>query len=378
MTPQQKDFLEALTRLCKKNIEPFTEQDEAQNFFRSEVYQCLGENGFAGITTPETFSGMGLTSEDLSLVLAEVAKYSVSYAVTLSVSSMVQFILLHYGNETQKKKYLPALATGQEIGAFSLTESQAGSDASALRLTATKTKEGYLLNGNKLFTTSGGIAKTYIVMAQTIEGQNLGVSAFLVRDETAGFSYGKLEKKMGWKSSPTRELIFENAFIPKENLLGSEGQGMAIALSALSKGRVAIASIACGLARQALESALKYCLQREQFGQTIFNFQGLQFMAADMACELESAWALTIKASLINEHKSSEATLFSSLAKLKATDMAMKVTTDAVQMLGGVGYTAEYPLERYMRDAKGLQIVEGTNQIQRLIIARKLREISLS
>jgi acyl-CoA dehydrogenase len=286
---------------------------------------------------------------------------------------MVQGILSQFGNEQQKKQYLPALATGQEIGAFGLTESSAGSDASSLRTTAKKVDGGYSLNGSKMFITSGSIAKTFIIMARTGGEGAKGVSAFIVRSDFKGFSVGKKEKKMGWKVSPTTELIFENCFVPKENLLATEGMGFKIAMAALDRGRITIGSIAVGLSERALEESLKYSLERKQFKQEIFNFQGLQFMMADMATEIEASRLLVNEsAKLFDEGKNNQK--LACMAKLKATDTAMKVTTDGVQIFGGVGYTSEYPMERFMRDAKVLQIVEGSNQIQRLVIARNLQK----
>jgi alkylation response protein AidB-like acyl-CoA dehydrogenase len=286
---------------------------------------------------------------------------------------MVSAIINEFGSSSQKQKYLPALTSGTEIGAFCLSESGAGSDAAALQTTAKKTEDGYILNGSKIWITSGGIAKTYVVMARTGEEGPKGVSAFIVRDGTPGFSFGKKEKKMGWKISPTRELIFHNCFIPKENLLHAEGDGFKIAMAALDKGRFTIGAIAVGCAERALDESVSYALTRQQFKQALFDFQGLQFMMADMASEIECSRLLVREAARNYDLGTPNAKL-ACMAKLKATDTAMKVTTDAVQILGGVGYTREYPVERFMRDAKVLQIVEGTNQIQRVVIARNLKK----
>jgi alkylation response protein AidB-like acyl-CoA dehydrogenase len=254
-----------------------------------------------------------------------------------------------------------------------LSESHSGSDAASLKTTAKKVDGGYVLNGTKMWITSGGIAKTYIVMARTGAEGAKGVSAFIVRDGAQGFSYGKAEKKMGWKTSPTKELIFENCFVAAEDRLLEEGQGFNVAMGGLDRGRVAIAAIGVGCAQRALDEAVSYSLTRQQFKQAIFDFQGLQFMMADMALEVESSRLMVLAAAKSIDEKVNNSKLCS-MAKLKATDCAMKVTTDAVQVLGGVGYTAEYPVERFMRDAKVLQIVEGTNQIQRVVIARHLKK----
>jgi alkylation response protein AidB-like acyl-CoA dehydrogenase len=306
-------------------------------------------------------------------VLEEMAKYSVAYAVTVSVSNMVQTILENYGNNAQKEKYLPALTAGTEIGAFALSESHSGSDAASLKTTAKAVAGGYFLNGTKMWITSAGIAKTYIVMARTGGEGAKGVSAFIVRDGDKGFSYGKAEKKMGWKTSPTRELVFENCFVPEENRLLAEGEGFKVAMGGLDRGRVAIGAIGVGCAQRALDEAIKYSLGRVQFSQPIFDFQGLQFMMADMALEVEASRLLVQRAAELIDSNHSSSKL-ASMAKLKATDTAMYVTTEAVQIHGGVGYTSEYPVERFMRDAKVLQIVEGTNQIQRVVIARHLKK----
>lgn len=373
MNDLQKELQSSVRKFCLDKIEPHMEHDDANANFRMDIFNGLGELGLAGITLPEEYGGANLGYQELCAVLEEIAKYSVSYSVTVSVSTMVQSILNQYGNESQKEKYLPELTSGQFIGGFCLSESHSGSDAAALKTTAKKTDGGYILNGSKMWITSGGIAKTYIVMARTGQEGPKGISAFIVHDGMDGFSYGKLEKKMGWKVSPTRELVFENCFVPDENLLSSEGMGFTIAMSALDRGRITIGAVAVGLAQRALDEAVKYSLERQQFQKPIFDFQGLQWMMADMATEVEASRLLVQKASENYDNNVPDVKL-ASMAKMKATDTAMKVTTDSVQIHGGVGYTAEYPVERYMRDAKVLQIVEGTNQVQKIVIARQLKK----
>ncbi len=373
MNDIQKELTTSLAKFCKESIEPHMEADDHDGKFRMEIFQGLGDYGVTGITLPEEYGGAGLSYMDYVYVLEEIAKTSVPYAVTVSVSSMVQTIINEYGNKAQKEKYLPALTSGQEIGAFALSESHAGSDAGALKTSARKVDGGYMLNGTKMWITSGGIAKTYIVMARTGGEGSKGVSAFIVRDDTPGFTFGKAEKKMGWKTSPTRELIFENCFVPTENMLLDEGKGFNVAMGGLDRGRVAIGAIGVGCSQRALDESVRYALERHQFKQAIFDFQGLQFMLADMALETECSRLMVHKAAESIDQKKTNSKLCS-MAKLKATDAAMKVTTDAVQVLGGVGYTSEFPVERFMRDAKVLQIVEGTNQIQRVVIARHLKK----
>ncbi|MAZ47340.1 MAG: acyl-CoA dehydrogenase [Halobacteriovoraceae bacterium] len=373
MNDLQQELINTIRKFRLDNIEPHAEHDDAKENFRPELIAQLGELGFCGITTEETYGGAGLGYEDYCWVLEELAKSSVAYAVTASVSSMVQSILQAYGNEDQKKKYIPNLASGQAIGSFCLSESHSGSDAAGMKTTAKKTDGGYILNGSKMWISTAGFSKTYIVMAKTSDNGPKGISAFIVEDGMEGFTYGKQEQKMGWRASHTREVLFENCFVPKENLLAQEGMGFTIAMSALDRGRITIGAIAVGLAQRALDEAVKYSMERQQFNQAIFEFQGLQWMMADMATEIEASRLLTLKAASDFDAGKPNVKL-ASMAKMKATDTAMKVTTDAVQIHGGVGYTKEYPVERFMRDAKVLQIVEGTNQIQKIVIGRQLKK----
>jgi alkylation response protein AidB-like acyl-CoA dehydrogenase len=373
MNELQTELKSQLEKFCLSKIEPFMEHDDEKEEFRMSIFTDLGDLGFCGMTIPENYGGAGLSYQDCAVALEEIAKYSVPYAVTVSVSTMVQSIINDFGNEKQKSTFLPALTNGSEIGAFCLSESSAGSDAGALKTTAKKVDGGYVLNGTKLWITSGGIAKTYIVMARTGGEGSKGVTSFIVRDGTPGLSFGKKEKKMGWRTSPTREVIFENCFVPEENRLLNEGEGFKVAMAALDKGRITIGAVAVGLAQRALDESVKYSLTRQQFNQPIFEFQGLQFMMADMACDIECSRLLVQEAARLYDSGKPNQKI-ASFAKLKSTDTAMKVTTDAVQILGGVGYTREYPLERFMRDAKVLQIVEGTNQVQRVVIARQLKK----
>jgi alkylation response protein AidB-like acyl-CoA dehydrogenase len=373
MNNYQVELIETIHKFCQSKIEPFMEQDDHDSRFRLEIYRELGQLGLGGLTLPESYGGAELPYVDLVHVLKTIAMYSVPYAVTLSVSTMVQSMINENGTEDQKKTYLPDLTSGAEIGAFALSESGSGSDAASLKTTAKKVDGGWVINGSKLWITSGGVAKTYVVMVRTGGEGASGISCFIVEKDTPGFQFGKAEKKMGWKTSPTRELIFNNCFIPEKNLLGEIGKGFKLAATALDRGRFTIGAIAVGLAERALIEATKYALGREQFGQAIFDFQGLQFMLADMATEVEASKLLVEKAAEKYDQKIPDQKL-ASMAKMKATDTAMYVTTEAVQILGGVGYTSEYPLERYMRDAKVLQIVEGTNQIQKVVIARNLKK----
>lgn len=373
MNDLQQELINTIRKFRMDNIEPHAEHDDAELKFRPEIITQLGQLGFCGITTDENYGGAGMAYQDFCWVLEEISKSSVAYAVTVSVSSMVQSIIQAFGNETQKQKYLPALASGEAIGSFCLSESHSGSDAAAMKTTAKKVEGGYILNGSKMWISTAGFSKTYIVMARTGEAGPKGISAFIVEDGMVGFSYGKKEEKMGWRASPTREVLFENCFVPTENLLAQEGKGFTIAMSALDRGRITIGSIAVGLAQRALDEAVSYALERQQFQKPIFEFQGLQWMMADMATEIEASRLLVQKAAE-DFDKGTPNVKLASMAKMKATDTAMKVTTDAVQIHGGVGYTKEYPVERLMRDAKVLQIVEGTNQVQKIVIGRQLKK----
>lgn len=373
MNDLQQELINTIRKFRLDNIEPHAEHDDAELKFRPEIITQLGQLGFCGITTDDNYGGASLAYQDFCWVLEELSKSSVAYAVTVSVSSMVQSIIQAFGNENQKQKYLPTLASGEAIGSFCLSESHSGSDAAAMKTTAKKVEGGYILNGSKMWISTAGFSKTYIVMARTGEAGPKGISAFIVEDGMEGFSFGKKEDKMGWRASHTREVLFENCFVPTENLLAEEGKGFTIAMSALDRGRITIGSIAVGLAQRALDEAVSYALERQQFQKPIFEFQGLQWMMADMATEIEASRLLVQKAAE-DFDKGTPNVKLASMAKMKATDTAMKVTTDAVQIHGGVGYTKEYPVERYMRDAKVLQIVEGTNQVQKIVIGRQLKK----
>ena len=364
-----EEFLKQISKFCQDRLEPIVQEDDKHARFRLDIYQGLGNLGLAGLGIEEQFGGIPCSLQFQAECLSEVAKYSVSYAATLSVSLMCQSLLQQFGNNSQKEQYLPSLSSGKSIAAFALTEPESGSDAMSLQLRATQEGEFFVLQGQKHFITSGEVASVFLVFARTEEKE---ISCFLVDSQTKGLVIGKSEEKMGWRSSPTNPLFFQNCKIPKSCLVGTRGQGGKIAFSALDKGRITIASIANGLSTKALSKAYQYASLRKQFGQEIFHFQAIQFLLADMAIELEASKALVQTACHHFEQKTPQKTLMASAAKCKATDMAMKITTDAVQVLGGVGYTCDYSVERFMRDAKVLQILEGTNQIQRLVVARNL------
>jgi butyryl-CoA dehydrogenase len=370
LTETQIEIQEMSARFAQKELAPIVDEDEANGSFRREIFSKLGSTGLLGIYVSEDQGGSGLGFLEYALFLEQLACVSSGYATSISVTGLPLSVLDTKGTKAQKEKYIPGLLSGEKIGAFCLTEPQSGSDAGSLRTTAVKAGNKYILNGVKQFITNGMHADLFLVMARTGGAGNRGVSAFLVEKEF-GVKGGKFEKKMGMKVSPTQELIFENVEVPAENLMGGEGKGFTFAKDALDGGRISIAAIANGLSRAALDRSVKYAKEREQFGKSIMEFQGVSFLLADMAAALEASRLLTFKAAFERDNKRpfKEA---ASIAKLFSTESCMKITTDAVQVLGGYGYIEEFQVERYMREAKMLQIVEGTSQIQRLVIARAL------
>ncbi|MBI2604563.1 MAG: acyl-CoA dehydrogenase family protein [Deltaproteobacteria bacterium] len=370
-TEDQRSLIDLAAKANRQWLAPITEKDDEEGRFRREIISELGKLGLTGISTPAEYDGAGLGCLENALAMEELSSGGVAYAISIGVSGLAQLILNSFGTEAQKRKYIPKLAVGEHIGAFSLTESGSGSDAAALKTRAEKGDGEYVISGTKLFTTQGNIADTMVVFARTGAEGSKGISAFVVEKGMAGVRTGKLEHKMGARISPTCEMIFENVRVPAENLLGREGDGFKIALTALDSGRINIGAIAVGLARGALEFAVKYSSERKQFGRAIRDFQGIQFMLADMYAALEASRLLVQRASSLKD-AGLPFTREAATAKFFATDSAMKITTDAVQILGGCGYMKEYPVERYMREAKVLQIVEGTNQIQRMLVGRSL------
>jgi hypothetical protein len=351
------------------------EDDEAERF-RKEYIHALGEAGLCGIPTPEEYGGLGLGYEDYARVLEQIARVSSSYAVSIAVTGLPQVILATRGTEEQKQRWLPGLAAGELLGAFALSEPDAGSDAASLKATAVRDGDSYVLNGTKFWITHGGYADVYVVMARTGGPGARGISAFLVPGDSPGLSFGKKEEKMGMRASPTAEIVLENVRVPATSRIDDEGQGFGVALQALDSGRITIGAVSVGLCQAALDVAAPYSVTRHAFKKPIIAFQGVGFMLADMTMRTEAARMMVLRAAALKD----EGLPFSkvaAMAKCMATDAAMSVTTDAVQVLGGYGYTREYPVERYMRDAKVMQIVEGTNQVQRLVIARHIqREVT--
>ena len=369
---EQSDIRDMVRRFTGQEITPHAESWDENHHFPREAYSQMAELGLMGMTTPEEYGGSALSRLSGALVYEELAKGEMATAVGLSVHNMITGSIARFGNEEQRQRWVMKLAAGELLGAFSLSETASGSDAASLQCRAESRDDHYVLNGSKMWVTNAGEADIYLLMARTQAGKgSAGISCFVVEKGTPGFSFGKTERKMGLHSSPTRELIFEDCEISNANRLGEEGQGFKIALSTLDGGRINIGAIAVGVAQAAFEVACNYAREREQFGHPIGAFQGIQFMLADMAMKIEAARLLVYEAAYKLDHGQS-AGMYASMAKCFATDTGMEVTTNAVQVLGGAGYVRDYPVERYMRDVKVAQIFEGTNQIQRIVIARAL------
>ncbi|MDQ0214176.1 alkylation response protein AidB-like acyl-CoA dehydrogenase [Oikeobacillus pervagus] len=346
------------------------ERDEEERFDR-EIFDKMAELGLTGIPWPEQYGGSGMDYLAYCIAVEELSRVCASTGVTLSAhTSLAGWPIYKFGTEEQKQKYLKPMAQGEKIGGYGLTEPGSGSDAGGMKTTARLEGDHYVLNGSKIFITNGGIADIYVVFAMTDSTQkHRGTSAFIVESSFEGFSVGKKEKKLGIRSSPTTEIIMEECRVPKENLLGEEGDGFKVAMMTLDGGRNGIAAQAVGIAQGALDAAIEYSKERKQFGKPIVANQGISFKIADMATSIEASRLLTYQAAWL-ESEGLPYGKASAMSKLLAGDTAMKVTTEAVQIFGGYGYTKDYPVERYMRDAKITQIYEGTQEIQRLVISR--------
>lgn len=355
---------------AEKSVAPTAAERDEKELFPRELFDQMGQLGLLGLPYPEEYGGAGSDVVSYAIAVEELSRVCGSTGIGVSVhTSLCAWPIFEYGTEEQKQKYLRPLAEGTTLGAFGLTEPNAGTDAAASSTIAVKDGDHYVLSGTKVFNTNGGEAGIYVVFAMTDKAAGLkGISAFIVEKDTPGFTFGKKEVKMGIRSSVQRELIFENCRVPAANLLGKEGQGFKIAMTTLDGGRIGVAAQAVGLAQGALDEAVKYAKQRVQFGKPIAANQAISFMLADMATKVEAARLLTYRAASAKDNHlpySKEA----AMAKMFASDIAVEVTTDAVQIFGGYGYSREYPVERMMRDAKITQIYEGTNQAQRMVIA---------
>jgi butyryl-CoA dehydrogenase len=360
---------------ARKTLAPVAVEANEKGLFPDVIFKQLGELGFMGVTVPEEYGGVNLGSFCLALALEEVSAVCASTGVTMSVhNSLTNWAILKYGSEALRKRYLPRLSSGEILGAYAITESEAGSDVAAMRLSAVRKGSEYILNGTKIFISTGDKAGAIIVFGRTDpKDRTRGMSAFVVEPSFEGFSIGKTEKKMGLKASTTVELVFEDCRVPADNLIGREGAGMKIALAGLDGGRIGIAAQSIGIAQAALEEALRYTRERKQFNSRIIDFQSTRWKIADMATAIEAARLLMYNASKLRdagEAFSKEA----AMAKLFASRTANKVVFDALQMHGGVGYTEEFLVERLYRDARVTELYEGTSEIQRLVISRAVIE----
>ncbi|GAA2594816.1 acyl-CoA dehydrogenase family protein [Streptomyces tubercidicus] len=370
-TEEARDLLTLVRELADREIRPTAAEEEDAGHFPRATFTLLSEAGLLSLPYDEEFGGGGQPYEVYLQVLEELAAARLTVGLGVSVHTLACHALAGYGSKEQRAEHLPDMLGGGLLGAYCLSEPSSGSDAASLTTRATRDGEVWTLEGTKAWTTHGGVADFYTVLARTGGSGAHGITAFLVPGDTKGLSAAVPERKMGMKGSPTAQLHFDAVQIPDSRRIGDEGQGFAIALSALDSGRLGIAACAIGVAQAALDEALTYTAERRQFGRPIVDFQGLRFMLADMATQIEAGRALYLTAARLRDAGlafSKEA----AMAKLFCTDTAMRVTTDAVQLLGGYGYTLDFPAERYMREAKVLQIVEGTNQIQRMVIARHL------
>jgi butyryl-CoA dehydrogenase len=375
LNEQQKAIKRLARTIAEEKILPVrAELDEREEFPRA-IMKDLADTDMFGVFIPEEYGGVGEGCLTLCLVVEELSRVCSGIAISYAASALGSSPLTMYGTEEQKRKYLPDIASGKRLAAFALTESTAGSDAGAIKTTANRVEGGYMLNGTKQFITNGGEAEIYTVIALTSKERGArGASAFLVEKDTPGFSFGRKEKKMGIRASSTRELVFEDCLVPEENMIGREGMGFIMAMRVFDCSRPGIGAQAVGLAQGALEAAVDYAQQRIQFEHPIISIQAVQHMLADMAIQVEAARLLVYAAARTIDSGARNFTEESAMAKVFASDTAMRVTTDAVQIFGGVGYMRDYPVEKMMRDAKITQIYEGTNQVLRNAIASELRK----
>jgi butyryl-CoA dehydrogenase len=373
LSDEQKMVRDLARKIAEEKIRPVAAKYDQTEEFPWDLMKVIADAGLFGLFIAEEYGGMGMSITNLCIATEELSRACGGIAVCYAASALGTFPIILFGTEEQKKKYLPDLASGKKIAAFGITEPEAGSDASAIKTVAKKSGDHYVLNGLKHFITNGGDAQVYTVIAMTDKAKGArGASAFIVDKGTHGFTFGKKEEKLGIRASSTRELVFTDCKIPAENLLGKEGYGFIVTMKTFDVSRPGVAAQALGIAQGALDVAVKYAKERVQFGKSISTFQGIQWMLADMATQVEAARALVYACAREIDAGSKDVGKDSAMAKMFASDVAMKVATDAVQILGGYGYMRDYPAEKYMRDAKITQIYEGTNQIQRNIIALQL------
>jgi butyryl-CoA dehydrogenase len=373
LTEDQIMIRDLARQIAEEKIVPAREELDEKEEFPWEIMRVLSQADLFGLFIPEEYGGLGKGNLELCIAVEELSRACLGVATTFAANALGTYPILLFGSDDQKKKYLPEIALGNRLVAFGLTEPNAGSDAGGIQTTARLDGDAYIVNGTKQWITNGGEAEVYTIIALTDKKKGArGASAFIVEKDTPGFLFGKKEKKMGIRASSTRELIFDECKIPKENIISKEGLGFIIAMKTLDNARVGVGAQGVGTAQGAFEEALKFARQRIQFGHPIISFQAVQHMLADMATEIEASRALVYSVARYMDSGAKDASKVAAMAKVFATDTAMKVTTNAVQVMGGSGYMREYPVEKMMRDAKILQIYEGTNQIQRNVIGQAL------
>ncbi|MDD5109081.1 MAG: acyl-CoA dehydrogenase family protein [Candidatus Omnitrophica bacterium] len=373
LTDEQKMIKDLAHKIAEEKIRPAAAKYDISEEYPWDVLKVMGESDMFGLFIPEEYGGFANSTMNLCLATEEFSRACGGIAVCYAASALGTIPIVLFGTDEQKKKYLPDLAKGKKVAAFAITEPEAGSDASGIKTVARKEGKHYILNGLKHFITNGGDAETYVVIAMTDKTKGArGATAFIVEKGTPGFTFGKKEDKFGIRASSTRELIFTDCLIPEENLLAKEGMGFIVTMRTFDMSRPGVAAQALGIAQGALELAVKYVRERVQFGKPISSFQGIQWMIADMATEIEAARGLVYSTARMLDAGVKDVSKESAMAKMYASDVAMKVSVDALQLFGGYGYMKDYPIEKYVRDAKITQIYEGTNQVQRGIIGLKV------
>ncbi|MFZ6042716.1 acyl-CoA dehydrogenase family protein [Vibrio natriegens] len=372
LNEDQRAFSDTAQQFAAERLAPMAAEWDEKQIFPKEVLREAGELGFLSLYTPEEQGGLGLSRLDSSIIFEQLSMGCTSTTAFMTIHNMVSWMIASFASDVVKAQFCPKLVTGEWLGSYCLTEPNAGSDAASLTTSATKKGNQYILNGSKTFISGAGDTDVLIVMARTGEQGAKGVSAFVVEANAKGISYGRKEPKMGWNSQPTRAVTFENVTVPATHLLGEEGQGFVFAMKGLDGGRINIATCSVGTAQQALNHATQYMQERKQFGKALAQFQALQFKLADMATELVAARQLVRYAASKLDNGDPNATTYCAMAKRFATDVGFQVCDQALQLYGGYGYIKEYPMERYFRDVRVHQILEGTNEIMRLIIARRL------
>ena len=372
LNDDQRAFIDLAKQFSDAELAPNAAKWDETHFFPKDVMAKAGELGFCGLYSPEEAGGMGLSRLDASLIFEELAKGCTTTTAMLTIHNMATWMVATWGTDSIKEKWCPGLVMGEQLASYCLTEPGSGSDAAALRTTAKRDGDHYIVNGSKMFISGAGETDVLVVMVRTGEPGPKGISAVVIPADAEGVIYGKAEEKLGWNAQPTRLITFEDVKIPVENLLANEGDGFTLAMKGLDGGRINIATCSVGTAQQALDTAKAYMKERSQFGKPIAAFQALQFKLADMATELVAARQMVRLAAFKLDNKDPEATAYCAMAKRFATDIGFEVCNEALQLHGGYGYIKEYPLERHFRDVRVHQILEGTNEIMRLIIARRL------